>query len=186
MTGSAAVAKMSLSSAFVATALVVGALDTSWGTWLLAGLVASWLGDFALLGRGRPAFVAGLAAFLIAHVLYIAGFFSRGIDGPATVASAGFMAAFGAVVLVWLRPHTGSLFAAVAAYVVAISAMVATGVGTHADASAWGLAVGAIGFAVSDMAVAKDRFVTPGVANRRWGLPVYFASQFLIAVAAGG
>jgi hypothetical protein len=28
--------------------------------------------------------------------------------------------------------------------------------------------------------------VSPGIVNRMWGLPAYFAGQFLLAWAAGG
>ena len=40
---------------------------------------------------------------------------------------------------------------------------------------------GAWGFAISDLAVARDQFVTPGYQNRLWGLPLYFGSQMLLA-----
>lgn len=186
MTATGALAKMAVSTGFVVTALAAGALDSSWGTWLLIGLAASWLGDLALVGRGHTAFVAGLGAFTVAHVCYLIAFIARGIDPTAAVAGAAVMAAAGAGVLLWLRPHVASLLPALAAYVTAVAAMVAGAVGTHGDEVAWALLIGAIGFAVSDVAVARDRFVAPGTANRKWGLPVYFASQFLIAMAAGG
>ena len=145
MTAGGGLAKMAASSAFVLTALLAGALDTGWGSWLLGGLIASWFGDLALIGRTRAAFLAGLGAFLLAHISYVAGFIARGISVPTAF----------------------------------------IGAGTHAYASAWILVIGSVGFAASDLAVAKDRFVTPGIANRRWGRPLYFASQFLIALASG-
>jgi uncharacterized membrane protein YhhN len=178
--------KMALSSGFVAAALAAGALDTSWGTWLLAGLTASWLGDLSLIGRSRTAFIAGLGAFTAAHVCYLVAFIARGIDPTAAVAGAAIMAVAGAGVLVWLRGYGVTLLPALAVYVTALAAMVAGAIGTHSHQVAWALAVGAIGFAASDVAVARDRFVAPGNASRRWGLPLYFASQFLIAIAAGG
>ena len=36
-------------------------------------------------------------------------------------------------------------------------------------------------FALSDLSVARDRFVRPGFANAAWGLPLYFAAQLVIA-----
>ena len=59
--------------------------------------------------------------------------------------------------------------------VAAISAVVA---GTH-----WLIAAGAIGFALSDLSVARDQFVRPALINRVWGLPLYFASQMMIAAS---
>jgi uncharacterized membrane protein YhhN len=41
--------------------------------------------------------------------------------------------------------------------------------------------VGALLFYVSDLAVARNRFVAPGFANRAWGLPAYYAGQMLLA-----
>jgi hypothetical protein len=36
------------------------------------------------------------------------------------------------------------------------------------------------------MAVARNRFVAPGVVNRMWGLPLYYLAQVLLASTAGG
>ena len=41
-------------------------------------------------------------------------------------------------------------------------------------------------FVVSDLAVARDNFVTPGFTNRLSGLPLYYGGQLLLAWAAGG
>jgi uncharacterized membrane protein YhhN len=41
--------------------------------------------------------------------------------------------------------------------------------------------IGAALFFVSDLAVARDKFVDRTVVNRMWGLPTYFAGQLLIA-----
>ena len=48
----------------------------------------------------------------------------------------------------------------------------------------WILA-GAIGFFASDLAVAPNQFITESVANRAWGLPLYYASQFVLAWTVG-
>jgi hypothetical protein len=42
---------------------------------------------------------------------------------------------------------------------------------------------GALLFYLSDLAVARDRFVRPGLANRLVGLPLYYAGQVLLALA---
>ena len=41
--------------------------------------------------------------------------------------------------------------------------------------------IAALGFAISDVSVARDRFVAPGFVNAAWGLPLYFASQLAFA-----
>jgi uncharacterized membrane protein YhhN len=45
------------------------------------------------------------------------------------------------------------------------------------------LLIGAVMFAVSDIFVARDRFVSPSVANRLWGLPLYYAAQLIFALS---
>ncbi len=43
------------------------------------------------------------------------------------------------------------------------------------------MAIGALGFAASDLAVAREQFVRPGSINKLWGLPVYYLSQLALA-----
>jgi hypothetical protein len=43
---------------------------------------------------------------------------------------------------------------------------------------------GAVLFFVSDLFVARNRFVAPGLANRLLGLPAYYGGQVLIAWGA--
>jgi len=45
------------------------------------------------------------------------------------------------------------------------------------------LALGASLFFVSDLAVARDRFVARAFVNRLWGLPAYYIAQLLVAWA---
>ena len=44
---------------------------------------------------------------------------------------------------------------------------------------------GAWGFALSDIAVARQQFVKPARSNGLWGTPLYFLSQMLIAASIG-
>ena len=75
--------------------------------------------------------------------------------------------------------------APVLAYMVVISTMVALAVGTVvAHGNAW-IVVGAVGFYLSDLSVARDRFVARGWVNRVWGLPLYFGAQLVLAWCAG-
>ena len=45
--------------------------------------------------------------------------------------------------------------------------------------------VGALGFFLSDLAVARERFVAKGFTNKLWGLPLYYGAQLLLAWTAG-
>jgi uncharacterized membrane protein YhhN len=85
-----------------------------------------------------------------------------------------------------MRGRMGALAAPVAIYVLIISAMVGLSVGHHVaadSARSLQLATGAAAFAASDLAVARDKFLTRAFMNRLWGLPLYYAAQLLIATA---
>jgi len=56
------------STLFVITALLAGALASSYGRLILLGLLFSWLGDVLLIPKRQLFFVAGLGSFLLAHV----------------------------------------------------------------------------------------------------------------------
>jgi YhhN family len=45
--------------------------------------------------------------------------------------------------------------------------------------------IGAISFYLSDLFVARDRFVQTAFLNRLPGLPTYYAGQFLLAFSVG-
>lgn len=176
------------STGFVATALAAGALDTSYGRWVVAALVLSWFGDVLLIPRARAAFALGLASFLAGHLAFAGGFLARGVSLPWLFALAIVLIAPALVVLRWLAPHVPeALRLPVRAYVVAISSMVACAFGTWAHAGGGGLLLGALMFFVSDLAVARERFVAHGFMNKTWGLPLYYGGQLLLAasVAAG-
>ena len=51
--------------------------------------------------------------------------------------------------------------------------------GVHGGAGRWGLLLAAVVFFLSDLCVARDRFVSPGWENRAVGLPLYFGAQLL-------
>jgi uncharacterized membrane protein YhhN len=162
---------------------------TAAGGALFAALLFSWVGDALLIPRGKKGFfLGGLAAFLVAHLAYVPAFARRGIDGRAMVASAAVAVVAAAVVLRWLRPHVrGTMWRAVVAYVVVICVMLCTSIGAVAHAAATGvrapsaiLVVGTFLFWLSDLTIARERFVAPGYANRAVGIPLYFFAQLLI------
>ena len=60
--------------AFVWMAISLGAPDTPYGSWLLAGLLCCLAGDLLLMPDSERCFLAGLVAFLCGHLLYGAAF----------------------------------------------------------------------------------------------------------------
>ena len=180
------IAKPLASTGFVGAAVAAGALSSGAGRVVLAALVLCWLGDVLLIPRGGPAFRAGLASFLLGHVAFVVAFLLRGASAAPTALAAAALAPAAWLALRWLHPHVpASLRAPVLAYVVVISLMVACAAGTWPSAGVVPL-VGALLFYVSDLAVARDRFVAHGFANRAWGLPLYYTATLVLASTAGG
>lgn len=176
--------KMLASSGFIAVALSVGALPTSYGRVVLVALMLSWFGDLLLTFASRQAFLGGLVAFLLGHVAYSIAFGTLGVNPFVVGISAVVVATTAVFVWRWLAPHVGEMAAPVVAYIVAISAMVVLAFGTFGDGATWLIPVGATLFFVSDLFVAKNQFVTPGTVNRVWGLPLYYLAQVLLALSA--
>ncbi len=175
-------AKPAASACFIAVALLAGATDTGYGTWVLAGLALSAVGDVALLWRSSRLFLVGLGSFLLGHVAYVAAFATRGVDGGAALIAVLVLSGPAFLVIRWLWPHVPSkMQLPVAAYATVISLMVAMAIGTVVfEQDSW-IVAAAVMFYCSDLAVARDRFVAPGPVNRLWGLPLYYAAQFVFA-----
>lgn len=167
---------------FSTVGLSVGALDSSYGRWIMVGLVLGAIGDVALLGDSSRPFLAGLTAFLLGHLAYGVAF--AGEPHRSTGVALVVAAATGAGAWMWLRGHVGGpMRTPVAAYVVVIASMLWVAVMSW-DPRPLG-AVGATLFVVSDLAVARQRFVTPSRWNPRVGLPLYYAGQLLLALSTG-
>jgi len=153
---------------------------------MVIGFVFCLLGDVFLIPEGRTFFLAGLTAFLLGHLLYIAAFFQLlsieiGILMPLMV-----ILLIDVAVLIWLRPFLGTMLLPVTAYMVIISCMVvaAWGVSMNSaipDVGGLLVAAGATGFYLSDLFVVREQFVSKSFANPLIGLPLYYFSQFLLA-----
>lgn len=169
------------SMGFILAALMSGALQSDYGVLILTGLALSMLGDVLLISLDLRAFRGGLIAFLLGHVAYAVAFARL---GPALGWSLGTGVALlivAVVVMRWLGPHLGKMFVPVLAYVVVITAMVVLAAGTL-DHSGGGIRLaGAVAFFLSDLSVARDRFVSKSFINRAWGLPMYYGGQLLLA-----
>jgi len=184
-TGLRAAGKLVAASAYIAAAVSLGAAGTEYGRVLLAGMAFCWLGDLLLVSNNRQIlFLAGLVSFLLGHIVYIGAFAVRGISLPDLAGAAVVMAVFGWCVLLWLNPSLDQrMRLPVRLYLIAISVMMAMAVATYAAHGSLVLMLGGLLFVLSDLAVARDRFVAPGFINRAWGLPTYFAAQLLLAAS---
>ncbi len=171
---------------FLGAALFWGALSSDYGRVIFAGLVLAAGGDVLLIPRERRlVFLAGIFSFLLGHVGYAIAFGVRGVDALWAGAAFAGLALPAAAALRWLWPHVSpKMKGPVVLYVLVITVMVALAVGAVREAFAWRILAGAVGFYLSDLAVARDRFVKRAMLNRLWGTPLYFFSQLLLAWSA--
>ena len=166
--------------------IVAVALDPASGasdrrTWFVAALVFSLVGD-VLLMLPRDAFVAGLAAFLVAHVCYVVGFWT---DPPAAIA----MVVASTVVVLAVAPIARTVLRAlasepalrppVAIYMVVIATMVASAIASGNVVAA----SGAVLFAASDSLIAWDRFVRPVAGAAVVIMVTYHLGQILLVLS---
>jgi uncharacterized membrane protein YhhN len=146
--------------ALIAAAALLDPERSAVRAWFVAALVLSLVGDIALM-LPREQFVGGLAAFLLAHLCYIAGFVAGGLRGPAFALSllgtAVVLAPVALRVLRGVRANEPELRPPVVAYLVVIGVMLAAAV---ASGNAFA-AVGAVLFVLSDSMIAWSRFVAP-------------------------
>ena len=180
MSGTGAAVTLTL----VATAISAGALADGHGMTMLLGLALCALGDVLLIRDGDRAPRVGMAAFLLGHVVFFAAFVARGVEITVmvTVLAVMFLPARG--VVRWLIPHASAEFRApIIAYTSIISVMVAGAAATFAREPSWTILGGAVAFMLSDLSVARDRFVASELANRVGGLPLYYGAQLLLALS---
>jgi len=171
---------------FIVSAFAVGAHEHGFGQWVLLALFLSMIGDILLIpARVGGAFAAGLGAFLLGHVAFAIAFIVRGIDGLYTTIAIGLFSLVGVAIYRWLKPNVPpNLRGPVMAYVAVITVMVALSVGTTVYAASTLIPVAAALFWLSDISVARGRFMDAGFSNRLWGIPFYFGAQVMFAYAA--
>ena len=176
-------AKPVASLAFVWAALQAGAAGSTYGEWLLAGLLLCLAGDLLLIPVERPTvFRAGILAFLLGHLAFAAAFLTRPLSWLGLLGSGLILFGLLRSVLRWLRPRLAAdMVVPVHAYVIVIGTMAAVACAVTLAGGPWQVAAGALAFAASDVAVARDRFVSPGFVNRAWGLPLYYVAQLTLA-----
>jgi len=179
------VCKPIASAGFIAASLAGGLPTNGFGWAIVAALVLSFGGDVCLIPRGTRWFAAGLASFLLGHLGFAAAFLFRGVAPLWALGALPVVAVIAIGVHRWLRPHVPDrLRGPVIAYIVVISTMVVLAVSTFGhrpDAQGALLLGAAVAFFCSDLAVARNRFVSEGFVNRLWGLPLYYGAQLTFA-----
>jgi uncharacterized membrane protein YhhN len=184
------IVKSILSLLFVTTALLQPHSVPAYYHTLFVGLIFCLIGDVCLALPQEKAFMGGLVTFLIGHIFYIFSFSSliqidQWISGL-------FFYLFGisALIFLWLRPHLKSMLIPVLLYIVVITVMLsgAWAVFLKSPFHVFGrtlLLAGSLCFYVSDIFVARDKFIKEEYRNRIYGLPLYYTGQFLLAFSVG-
>lgn len=177
---------MVLALAWVASAPVATKAPVFLKVLLGVALLASLIGDVLLMLPGNH-FIAGLVAFLSAHLAYIV-LLQRSTPGGKWFPSRGALActlAVGAlmVAILWTGLPGPVLTGAVMAYVVVIALMAAQAIGragVRADAASRFVAWGACFFMLSDSLLAINKFMQPLPTASLWILSTYYMAQVLI------
>jgi uncharacterized membrane protein YhhN len=177
--------------------MLPGAHDIGYSLLVLLGLLLSLAGDVLLIFPSHRAFLAGLIAFLSAHLAYIAAFVyvqvsrSLGANVVLELVAAVVLAVIGAAVYLYLRPKLGRMRVPVILYMLVISAMVHRALAVVFMWPAGGafpvlVVAGALLFYLSDAILAVDRFKLDGSMphGHVWNLSTYYAGQLLIALSA--
>ncbi len=177
-----ATSKPLASAGFIGLAVAAGGTGSYYGRAVLAALVLSWIGDVCLLSHKPRPFLLGLAAFLLAHIAYAVAFVIYSQEPAWSLAALAVLTGRGVVVLRGLGRHVpAAMRLPVKAYVAVITVMVALAAGTFPAGGHPSVPIGAVAFYLSDLAVARDRFVAPGLVNRAVGLPLYYFAQLCLA-----
>ncbi|HEV7591081.1 MAG TPA: lysoplasmalogenase [Longimicrobium sp.] len=160
-------------------------LDFVYRPLIVGGLVCSLAGD-VLLMLPRDRFVAGLVAFLIAHLLYIGAFTFDAVRATWWIVLP--LAAYAVVLLRILLPHVAArLRVPVIVYALVLLAMAWAAAERGVAGMPGGAlaAAGALLFVASDSALAINRFARQFRGADAVVLGTYYAAQTLIALSAG-
>jgi len=182
--------KTVLSLLFIVTAISQIHLMQPYTLFIVIGLLFCLGGDVFLALPQDRMFLLGLISFLLGHVCYVIGFVW--ISGPSSMTLLGAIVTIvlGVLVYLWLKPHLGSMKIPVIAYILVISLMFigawsVLGMPQQPLAARLSIFVGAACFYISDIFVARDRFLKNAFTNRLLGLPLYYTAQFMIAFSIG-
>ena len=174
--------KMAASTVFVLFAVYLDALESVYGQVLMVALLCSWVGDLLLLPGKSKWFLYGLVSFLLAHIAFALCFIQRGIDTGQLLLPGTGVGLLVLVISYWLLPHVEKeMKLPVLGYMAAIVVMVILAFATHHHLPNAAIPVAACLFLVSDLFVARDRFVKKEAWNRIIGTPLYFGAQMIFA-----
>lgn len=166
----------------IVVAVVIDPADSTQRSWFLVALAFSLAGDvFLMLEADR--FLAGLAAFLLAHLAYVGGLALEGGGAGVLAASAAAVALVAVPLGLRIVRAAGArdrrLVVPVTAYIVVISVMVVRALATGDPVAA----SGALLFYASDALIGWSRFVGPVPSGRVAVMVTYHLGQLGLVVS---
>ncbi len=152
--------------------------------WLIGALVGSAAGDFLLaMPWWEPSFVLGLAAFLVAHLCFLAALLPLCSRSSPRLAAAAVVVAACIALLIWFWPKliAEGMAVPVVVYIGVLGAMVCAALLARLP-TPW-TALGAVCFAVSDGMIGIDKFV---LGSEALAVPIWWAyATSLMLITAG-
>ncbi len=178
------------------TAAVAGLALVVWQaqgpSFLLFALAASAVGDLLLAGPGEKRFMAGVAAFAIAHGCYIPlflefGAFKHGVGAWQVVAALVLLFTSASLLFGVLWRHLGAMKGPLSAYFVIILAMCFSALALPSSPYLTYAVIGVVAFATSDMILGFELFaLKPDSPWHRVTSPavwtLYYGGQALITL----
>ncbi len=159
---------------------------SSFDVLIFTAFVLSLIGDGLLIPKSRSYyFLAGIGAFALAHIAFSSAFLLLRPDTIIVIVSLLSASVAGIFIYIWLKPYLKNKYRLVVpAYLLIIALMVVTGVSGGLSNNNYWLASGSVLFALSDIFVARNRFIVSSFINRLIGLPLYYIAQMMIAYGA--
>jgi uncharacterized membrane protein YhhN len=152
--------------------------------WLIGALVGSAAGDFLLaMPWWPPSFVLGLAAFLVAHLCFLAALLPLCVPSAPRLTAAGVVLVGCIALLIWFWPKliAEGMALPVTVYIGVLGAMVCAALLARLP-TPW-TALGAVCFAVSDGMIGIGKFV---LESEALAVPIWWAyATSLVLITAG-
>ncbi|MBN2133296.1 MAG: lysoplasmalogenase [Sedimentisphaerales bacterium] len=169
------------STGFVLVALAAGGLHSGYGRFILAGLAAFWCGDVI----GGHHYLIGMVAFGLGHALFVCAFAAKGIAWKRFVMALAPVALVLAAILRYLLPHIGPTVdvVAVCAYACMISVVVLAAFGALGRPAGRIALAAAVLIYVSDILVARWRYVDLAPLNGYICYPLYYAACLMLGMS---
>ncbi len=153
-----------------------------WRVFAALALIFSWFGDVLLLLENQ--FIAGLAAFLVAHIFYIVVYWKTGAaQGRIRPLLLAAVVIAGIASILVIYPGLGHLLIPVVVYSTVLLTMVVLALKRQAASTRSSyllVAIGALLFVVSDSLLGIGKFAVEIPANHLLVMSTYIAAQFMI------